>query len=63
MYRDGNGVPLDYGQALKWWDLAAEQGDTDAQSNLGDMYANGRGVPQDYTEAAKWYRLSAEAGQ
>ena len=33
----------------------AEQGDADAQLNLGFMYATGEGVPQDATEAARWY--------
>ena len=40
----------------------AEQGDADAQYNLGVMYLHGRGVPQDYVEAAKWYRKAAERG-
>ena len=40
----------------------AEQGEVDAQNNLGTMYANGEGVPQDYKEAMKWYRLAAEQG-
>jgi len=40
----------------------AEQGDADAQYDLGNMYSNGRGVPQNYTEAVKWFRLSAEQG-
>ena len=29
----------------------AEQGDADAQVNLGVMYGEGRGVPQDYVQA------------
>ena len=33
----------------------AEQGNTDAQSNLGRMYQRGQGVPQDYETAVKWY--------
>ena len=41
---------------------AAEQGDADAQFNLGDMYATGEGVPQDDAEAAQWYRLAVEQG-
>ena len=41
---------------------AAEQGDADAQVNLGYMYDNGRGVPQDDAEAVRWYRLAAEQG-
>ena len=40
----------------------AEQGDAEAQSNLGSMYATGRGVPQDEAEAVRWYRLAAEQG-
>ena len=40
----------------------AEQGDVQAQYNLGIMYETGRGVPQDETEAVRWYRLAAEQG-
>ena len=56
------GVPQDYKEAVKWYRLAAEQGDATAQYNLGIMYDNGQGVPQDYKEAIKWYRLAAEQG-
>ena len=38
----------------------AEQGDAEAQFNLGLMYTNGDGVPQDYQEAVSWYRKAAE---
>ena len=40
----------------------AEQGDAEAQFNLGVIYDEGQGVPQDYAEAAKWYRMAAEQG-
>ena len=40
----------------------AEQGDAEAQFNLGVAHDNGRGIPQDYAEAAKWYRRAAEQG-
>jgi TPR repeat protein len=40
----------------------AEQGDTNAQYNIGIMYREGQGVPQDYAEAVKWYRLAADQG-
>ena len=56
------GVPEDYKTAMKWYRLAAEQGDSSAQSNLGDMYSLGMGVPEDYKTAMKWYRLAAEQG-
>jgi len=38
----------DYATALKEWQPLAEQGDADAQFNLGSLYANGQGVPQDF---------------
>ena len=50
----------DYATALKEFRPLAEQGNADAQFNLGFMYENGLGVPQDYAEAVKWYRNAAE---
>lgn len=41
---------------------AAEQGDADAQNNLGAMYAEGQGVRQDDTEAVRWFRQAADQG-
>ncbi len=52
----------DYATALRLWRPLANQGDADAQYNLGVMYHNGKGVAQDYAEAAKWYRLAAAQG-
>ena len=40
----------------------AEQGDVEAQFNLGLMSLSGKGVPQNYIEAANWYRKAAEQG-
>ena len=40
----------------------AEQGDADAQYNLGVMYRDGAGVPQDDAEAVHWIRLAADQG-
>ncbi len=58
-YDTGRGVAQDYGEAVRWYRRAAEQGDADAQSNLGFMYGNGRGVAQDYVQAHMWYNLAA----
>lgn len=41
---------------------AAEQGNADAQANLGWMYFYGKGVNKSYVEAIKWYRKAAEHG-
>ena len=40
----------------------SEQGDVQAQYNLGWLSAYGEGVPQDDKEAANWFRLAAEQG-
>ena len=47
---------------MKWYTLAAKQGNIDAQNNLGGMYKKGKGVPQNYKTAVKWYTLAAENG-
>jgi TPR repeat protein len=39
---------------------SAEQGNAEAQFNLGFCYDDGRGVRKDYGEAVKWYRKAAE---
>jgi TPR repeat protein len=77
MYDKGNHVPLvlfrtshpdwtgtwqDYKIAVKWFRLAAEQGNANAQNNLGGMHDKRRGVRQDYETAAKWYTLAADQG-
>jgi TPR repeat protein len=52
----------DYKEAVKWFRLAAEKGNADAQFFLGQSYFFGDGVSQDSTEAVKWFRLAAEQG-
>jgi anti-anti-sigma factor len=39
----------------------AEQGDVNAQYQIGGRYAEGTGVEQDFSEALKWYKRAAEA--
>jgi clan AA aspartic protease (TIGR02281 family) len=52
----------DYATALREWTPLAEQGDAQAQHNLGWMYDNGQGVAQDYLEAELLYRQAAAQG-
>ena len=58
MYYDGDGVPQDYAEAMKWYRKAAEQGHAYAQNQLGAMYNDGDGVPKDDVEAYAWLSLS-----
>lgn len=48
--------------ALKEWRPLAEQGNIEAQFNLGIMYEKGNGVSKDLKEALQWYRLAADQG-
>ena len=41
---------------------AAEQGDADAQYDLGLAYATGRGVPEDDVAAYAWWSVAAASG-
>ena len=61
-YANGEGVPQDDVEAVRWYRLAADQGHAEAQFNLGAMYDDGRGVPEDDAEAVRWYRLAADQG-
>ena len=48
--------------ALRRLLLLAQQGDADAQFELGRSYTIGRGVAEDDQEAVFWYRQAAEQG-
>jgi len=50
----------DFSTARENWMALANEGNSEAQNNLGWLYANGLGVPQDYRLAEKWYTLSAK---
>ena len=53
----GDGVKQDMSQAIYWWRKAADQGDAEAQFNLGLSYFNGGGVKQDMSQAISNIRI------
>jgi uncharacterized protein len=53
----------DYATALRLIRPLAEQGDANAQYNLGVFYDNGLGVPQDRVRAHMWLNLAAMQGR
>ena len=63
MYGNGEGVPEDDAEAVRWYRLAAEQGYALAQFLLGLMYGNGEGVPEDDVTAYAWLNIAAAQGQ
>ncbi len=59
---DKYAMTQDWAQAIKWYRKSSEQGNADAQFNLGWCYKNGYGVPKDLVQAVELYRRSAEQG-
>ncbi|MGI8988134.1 MAG: redoxin domain-containing protein [Bryobacteraceae bacterium] len=57
-YEHGQGVPQNFEEAAKWFRMAAEKGDIDAQRYMGFAYRTGQGVPKSYFESAKWYLMA-----
>jgi TPR repeat protein len=62
MYAEGQGVPKDDAQSLKWGKLAAENGNVTAELIMGARYNEGRGVPKDASEALNWFEKAANKG-
>lgn len=49
-------------KAAECFQKAAEQGNREAQFNIGSMYAEGIGVEKNWTEAAAWFAKAAAQG-
>jgi TPR repeat protein len=52
----------DYGEAMRLFRSAADQGNARAETYLGYLYDKGLGVPSDSAEAMRWYRKAADQG-
>ncbi len=61
-FANGQDIPQDNTEAVKWYRLAANHGHPTAQYNLGWMYYAGAGVEQDYDEALRLTQLASENG-
>ena len=48
--------------AVYWYRKAAEQGDAEAQYNLGLAYWLGDGISEDKPQAVYWWSKAAEQG-
>jgi hypothetical protein len=62
MYQYGKGVAQDYSAAMKWYRMAADLGDADAQYNLGLMYEIVLRVPQSDVITVQLWHKAAEQG-
>ena len=52
----------DYQTALKVWMQAAQEGDAEAQTNVGEIFEKGLGTSPNYQAAVLWYSKAAEQG-
>ncbi len=67
IYHKGLGVEINYKTAIKWYEVAANQGDNeDAQHTLGNLYRNGEGkkgvVAKDLNKAMHYYKKASDNG-
>ncbi len=58
----GSTTPRNYAEAIKWYKLAAENGDRESQSELAFLYFTGKGGGRDLEKAFYWYERSAYQG-
>ncbi|MGH8517519.1 MAG: tetratricopeptide repeat protein [Panacagrimonas sp.] len=60
MYYVGRGgVEQNFGEAARWYERLAKQGDPRAQTSLGLMYARGYGVAKNMDTARRWWNFAA----
>ncbi len=62
MLETGDNTPVNYKEAFKWYTLSAEQGNENAQIDLGRFYFNGYGTAKNYEKAVSlWLSASQKA--
>ena len=62
LYKTGQGVDQDLGQARTWFRRSANGGNVLAMHRIGVMTARGDGGPADTAEAVGWFELAANRG-
>lgn len=58
----GNEIPKDAKNAVRWLTESAEQGNQYAQYALGKIYLLGKDAPKDFRTARMWFQRSADQG-
>jgi localization factor PodJL len=61
-FAEGKGVPVNYEEAMKWYDRAADGGIVPAMFRLGTLYEKGLAGAKDIDAARRYYIRAAERG-
>ena len=61
LYNKGGSVQRDDKVAANWFEKAANQGNAEAQYQLGYLYEQSQ-LPKDYKVSASWYQKAAQSG-
>ena len=61
-YKNGQGVIINYTEAVRLFNLSARQGNEYGMYNFARMYKDGKGVEEDKIYAYMWFNLADEAG-
>jgi localization factor PodJL len=61
-YAEGRGIAVNYGEAAKWYDRAAQKGVVPAMFRLGTILEKGLNGKKDIDAARRYYVLAAERG-
>ncbi|MGX9426053.1 MULTISPECIES: tetratricopeptide repeat protein [Bradyrhizobium] len=61
-FAEGKGVPINYDEAAKWYERAAQAGVIPAVFRLGTFYEKGLSVKKDVDTARRYYVQAAERG-
>jgi hypothetical protein len=61
-FSNRGGVTANPGEAIRWIQLAADQGNTWAMGRLGECYLQGKAVPRDPVKAYQWLKLAVDRG-
>jgi hypothetical protein len=63
LYLDGIGAPHDPKQAARWFGLAAQKGNCEAQAMLGAMLFAGDHVPRQAARGLMWLALAKDSAR
>ena len=60
-YQTGEiGAEVNYEEAIRWYTMAVEQGQSHAQFQLGEMYQKGKGVQRDQDKALELFKSATK---